>query len=308
MSGSGSIFMPKADYQDAKQYQRSEWRHAIELRACDTVTIRDLQIVGTGGDGIYVGAKPKERKDAWPTYCRNIIIDACRIDQSHRQGISVIAVENLRISNCELSNTRGTSPQAGIDFEPNFGTQPLVNCLVENCIINGNKSYGVLLAALNIDDTAKPIDITVRDCEIKGNGRGIVLIKPYKAEKLNHPADGLIKFINCRVEDCSVRTIEFRDFCSDGYDVLFQDCQLLNPAPNSPTFSPFLMNISKAVTNNIGGGITFKNTSLVDPLNRELMQVINKSDADMVFERMCGTLILNGKPLDLADYVYRQRP
>ena len=305
--GGGLIVMPKADYQDPKKYKQGEWRHAIELLACDTVSIKNLKIIGTGGDGIYVGAQsPKKPKNNWPTYCRNIIIDSCHIDKSHRQAISVIAVENLRISNCKLTNTSGTSPQAGIDFEPNFGAQPLVNCLVENCVINGNKSYGVLLAALNIDDTALPIDITVKNCEIKNNGRGIVLIKPYKPELVDTPANGLIQFIDCQVENSDVRTLEFRDFCSKGYKVLFDGCKMINPVPERSNFSPFLMNISKTVTNNIGGGITFKNTSLDDPQNREIMQVTSKSK-NIIFDKMHGTLLFNGKAIKLNNYVYPKK-
>ena len=302
--GSGTIVMNKADYQNPKKYKRAEWRDAIDLRACDTVTIKGLKIVGTGGDGIYLGAKPVGLENGWPVHGKNIVIDSCHISQAHRNAISVIAVENLRISNCELVNTSGVSPQAGIDFEPNFANEPLANCLVENCMINGNESYGVLMAAWNISGVAKPIDIVVKDCEIKGNGRNIVLIKGNKEEVVANPSTGMIKFDRCQIGESGVRSLEFRDIYTDGYQVVFQDCRIVDPVVNNPKFSPILMDISKTMTKNIGGCITFTNTCLADPQNRELVQEVSRAEGDVAYDRMNGTLIYNGEAINMADYAY----
>ena len=94
--------------------------------------VEDLRIEKTGGDGIYLGTAP----DKIPN--RNVLIRGVDCNANNRQGISVISAENLLIDSCQLRNTAGTAPQAGIDFEPNDPTDVLLNCVVRNCTASGN--------------------------------------------------------------------------------------------------------------------------------------------------------------------------
>ncbi|MBQ6914099.1 MAG: right-handed parallel beta-helix repeat-containing protein, partial [Kiritimatiellae bacterium] len=78
------------DYQSAA-YVHGEWRHAVNLLSAGNVTVQNLTLADSGGDGIYVGAKPNV------TPCRDITIRDCVCDNNNRQGISVISVDGLLI-------------------------------------------------------------------------------------------------------------------------------------------------------------------------------------------------------------------
>ena len=309
--GPGSLIMNKKDYQNPKNYKHSEWRHSINLKSCENVLIENLKIIGSGGDGIYIGSRPhlKYWKGAkhygqeyakLPNYCKNVTIKNCFIDDHHRQGISVISVENLTISNCQLNNTKGTSPMAGIDFEPNNGKQRLVNCLLENCTMEGNNSYG-FLAYVKIQDTSKPLSITVKDCIIKGGGKGILLGKPVAKRKINNPADGFIKFVNCRIESTGDAGIELKDFYSKGFKAVFENCKLINTAAKQPGRSPIMLHLSPGTVQNVGAA-EFKNTIVTDSKKRPLMQLSNLAGKPFA-EKISGTVVYNGKEINMADYV-----
>jgi hypothetical protein len=134
-----SLAMNKEDY-TKPPYEKAEWRHGINLRGANNVSISGLTIRDTGGDGIYVGTGLGENKNG---YCRNIHIRDVVCDNNFRQGISVISVENLLLENSALLNTNGTPPEAGIDFEPNSPNNKLVNIIVRNCDIRGNFGKGI---------------------------------------------------------------------------------------------------------------------------------------------------------------------
>jgi Right handed beta helix region len=313
--GPGSLVMNKKDYQNASNYQHSEWRHAINLKSCENVRIENLKIIGSGGDGIYIGSRPHlkywkgtkhygKHYAKLPNYCKNIIIKNCFIDEQHRQGISVISVENLTISNCQLNNTNGTSPMAGIDFEPNNGSQRLVNCRLEKCTMQGNKNYG-FLAYIKIQNTSKPLSITVKNCVIKGGGKGILLGKPVAKRKINNPAEGFIKFINCRIENTGDAGIELKDFYSDGFKAIFENCKFINTAAKQPGRSPIMLYLSPGTTKNIGAA-EFINTTVIDAKKRPLMQMSNLAGKPIA-ERISGTVIYNGNKVNMADYIKKHK-
>ena len=119
--GAGATMrMWKKDYQ-GPDYVHGEWRYALRIFHCENVLVEGLTIVESGGDGIGVTGK-------------NITIRKCVCDRNHRQGISVFSVENLLIEDCVLSNTSGTAPQSGIDFEPDHPNEILKNVVMRNCL------------------------------------------------------------------------------------------------------------------------------------------------------------------------------
>ena len=121
------IQMRKKDYMDRKRYASGEWRHVIAMWGAENITVKNIRLSSSGGDGIYIASKKRFR--SIPS--RNILVENVLLDDHYRQGISVIAVIGLTIRNCMIRDTSGAAPQAGIDFEPNRAVQQLQKILVE---------------------------------------------------------------------------------------------------------------------------------------------------------------------------------
>jgi len=183
--GHGTIWqMHKEDYV-RPPYRKGEWRHGLALLACHDVTVQGLTIARSGGDGIYVGSG-----------CRDIVVRDVTCEANHRQGISVISAENLLIERCTLRATQGTSPQAGIDFEPNYASERLVNCTLRNCVIEDNRGAGVQLYLKNLKRSSRPISIVIERCRIRGNRwPNVILAKSRGADK----PGGTIRFVDCSI-------------------------------------------------------------------------------------------------------------
>jgi len=181
----GSVLrMWKSDYQKPP-YQLAEWRHSLAFFDSESVTITGLTLRESGGDGIYLN-KVKN------TVIRDVVCDA-----HHRQGISVISVENLLIENCIFKNTSGTAPQSGIDFEPNGKNEKLVNVRVRDCRSENNQGMGFQTYLGPFTKESKPFDLTFENCVSIGNkapGYWFGLSPEL-------PAGNKISLINCRSEN-----------------------------------------------------------------------------------------------------------
>ena len=77
-----TIRMWKEDYQKPP-YAKSEYRHALVFESCENVSVEGLEIVGAGGDGIYLGGKYST--------CRNVVLKNVVCTGGNRQGLSVIS-------------------------------------------------------------------------------------------------------------------------------------------------------------------------------------------------------------------------
>lgn len=296
LRGPGTLMMHKADYQDKARYQPSEWRHAVNLRACENIKIIGLTIRSSGGDGIYIGSRPKG--SSLPEYCSNVLVDSCVIEDNHRQGISVISAENLTVRNCILNNTSGTNPMAGIDFEPNFPGERLVNCLVEKCTIENNKHYGILVVA-KLSTESRPISLTFKDCKIKGGGMGICVLASYK---IKNPVSGMIKFVDCTVENSADSGIVMRNFRDDGCQVVYENCRLINTAAKQPGRSQIFFNSDKQNTCNVGN-VVFKDCSVTETGKARPVIMFGNTSEDVLLRNVTGTVSFNGTAIKAEEYI-----
>jgi hypothetical protein len=105
--------------------------------------------------------------------CTNILIKDVVMDKNYRQGISIISAENLLIENCVFANTAGTLPEAGIDFEPNWSSEKLVNCRVINCLSIDNNGQGYVVYMTIEHPLATDLSITFESCFSRGNKDGV---------------------------------------------------------------------------------------------------------------------------------------
>ena len=134
--GKGGILrMHKKDYQDKTQYKLGEWRHALNVEESDDLLVENMNIFSSGGDGIYL------------RQVNNAKVRRVLCDDNHRQGLSIIGGHDILLEDSEFNRTKGTSPQSGLDIEPNYPEEPLCGIVVRNCRFKDNFRWGILIAA-----------------------------------------------------------------------------------------------------------------------------------------------------------------
>ena len=234
------------DYFNRQVYSQSEWRHTFSLAGCTNITIKDLKLQGSGGDGFYI--RDHKRK----TSC-NITLENLDVSKQGRQGVSLISVNGLRIRNCSFRDTRGLSPEAGIDFEPNHPYHEFTDCVIENTTFSNNRGSNVLHVFGKFNATTKPVSITYKNCVIEGgNSRGITINRG-----ANYPK-GSITFENCTITNASKSSLSF-DFIPD-FPVVFNGLEIKHTS-NNPVISILMPKIYKE----IAGTATLKNISVSAP-------------------------------------------
>ena len=210
--GSARFAMNKADYQDPARYAPSEWRHTLSIAGGADVTVRDLVLESSGGDGVYVTGA-----------ARNVTLERLVCRDHHRQGISVISAIGLRVRSCRFTATKGTPPQCGIDIEPNHATERLDDLLFEDCLFDANAASGIEFYLGNLTPSTSPVSITFRRCISRGNQRcGISLL----AARKHGPCRGRILFEDCTAVANHGAAFMCRGLEPDGLDVQFRNCLL----------------------------------------------------------------------------------
>ena len=120
--GRGTIVGDK----DTHLAEDGEWGMGINISSGNNINISDIDIKKCWGDCIYVGRNSN-----------NVEINNCRLDHGRRQGISITSGDNIVVKNCIITNVSGTSPEYGIDIEPNInevvGSVFIKNVAVYNC-------------------------------------------------------------------------------------------------------------------------------------------------------------------------------
>ena len=170
LKGYGATLKMRRDlFASGKPYKLSEHRHAVVIYASQNVKILGLTIKDAGGDGIMIGGLTHS------SYNKGVLIKDVLITNAYRNAISVISAENLTIDNAVLINTNGTSPQEGLDFEPDHEKQRIVNFAVRNCVIMNNKRLGISFPVSGLLTATKrergiPITGVIENCTVCNNG------------------------------------------------------------------------------------------------------------------------------------------
>lgn len=137
-----------------------EWGHALAIRGCSRVTVRDMRIAYCWGDGISISTT---RQNGVPS--TDILLERVVSRGNRRQGLTVGGSRRVRVVDCEFSDTHGTPPEYGIDIEPDY-PDDVRDVLVERCIVRGNRGGG-------IQAYRRVSGVAIRDCTIERNGYGI---------------------------------------------------------------------------------------------------------------------------------------
>lgn len=120
-----------------------EWGHGIQILGCKAVTIRDLRVADCTGDGVEVGGGSYD-----------VVIDNIVSTNNRRQGLSITQAQKVRVYDSEFSFTNGTSPECGIDIEPDLPAYAK-DIVIANCDIHDNAKYGI-----NVYKQAQLVEIT----------------------------------------------------------------------------------------------------------------------------------------------------
>ena len=140
-----------------------EGGHGIKIEGSERITIRDIRISKCWGDGIVVGPKPV--RQAPYIMSHDVVVANVVCTGNRRNGLSIGNVTGMKVYDSEFSNTHGTSPQCGIDVEPDKdfdGRGYCDNVHIENCLIRDNAAYG-----FNVWKRSR--NLTVTKCVIEGN-------------------------------------------------------------------------------------------------------------------------------------------
>ena len=221
-----------------RDYRRGEWRHALSVSGSRNVVLEGLTFVESGGDGIYISSPTPE------TTSRDIVIRDCVCDRHHRQGMSVISAENLLVENCVFSNTKGTAPEAGVDFEPNKAGERLVNCVLRNCVSENNSGNGFEIALFKSRNVTPPCSIRFENCRTIRDRCGIKIITRCRAADGDYPT-GRIDFVGCTVSKSRYEAVEIVQNPKNAIDVSLTGCTFesigteRSDAPAVALVSPF---------------------------------------------------------------------
>ncbi|MEI3788558.1 MULTISPECIES: right-handed parallel beta-helix repeat-containing protein [unclassified Chryseobacterium] len=123
-----------------------EWGFGLNVVKAENFHIQDVYISECWGDGIYVN-------DA---YNGNIVDVKCY--DNRRQGASIIHGDGINILNSQFNNTVGTTPESGIDIEPNSKNH-VRNVNIVNCTCDQNEGYGVLITTPDSLSTVRDVNI-----------------------------------------------------------------------------------------------------------------------------------------------------
>lgn len=145
-------------------YGRGEQRHAFHIAgAVDNIRIEGVTVLDSGGDAIYIGG-PGGGLQLTPD---NVFIDGVICDNSRRNAMSITAGRTVHVTNSVFANTAGTSPQKGIDVEPDASGGVMVgdlfDILISGCRSAGNRGAGFGYANPYVLG-GKIVTVTFRDC------------------------------------------------------------------------------------------------------------------------------------------------
>jgi hypothetical protein len=218
LRGYGATLRMRRDDYDAPPYVKAEWRHLLSIRGCENIQVLGLTLAESGGDGIYLGSVKSRPHN------RNIVIKDVICNKNYRQGISVISAENLLIESVVLSNTGGTPPAAGIDFEPNHSHEVLKNIVMRGCLAHNNEGDGYLFALHQMRSASEPVSIRLERCRSVQDRSGVRL---HTRNSEDDAVRGVLEFTDCVFESAERCAVQICSKPAHGAELIFQRCRAL---------------------------------------------------------------------------------
>lgn len=267
ITGYGAIWrMRKKDYQ-SPPYKKGEWRMGLRIQGSRNVTVSGLRIESSGGDGFYIGSSGKNR------WAENITLRDCIAHDNHRQGLSITSGQNILVEDCTFSNTGGTAPEAGIDLEPDSPDERLANCVIRNCILEGNSGHGALVYLKPLTNESYPVSVRFENCVSRMGKPGMTPAEFTDVTQTGWSGfgvgavrdggpQGLVEFINCTAENTGKEGAKVFDKSADGVRVRYVGCRFSAPWVSrhreyGGPRAPILIHIRQGEITRRPGGVDF---------------------------------------------------
>ena len=213
-------------------------------------------------------------------------------EDNHRQGISVTGGVDIKIVNSVLKDTKGTPPQAGIDWEPDW--ERLLNVSMTNCYITNNRVTGIDMNLYRPAwKGAKTIAATFDNCHVDSDDgvQGIAL-KINNVQDLEG-SDGLITFNDCSFRNkTNYSTVSITDKSTLKATVIFNRCFLEQTDSKGSVISLGTSDVE--IKNEMTfGGIELNDCTVNDKYNRNFMTFEDNSNTTRGIRDVKGSIIVN---------------
>jgi hypothetical protein len=255
----------------------------VQLLSCSSVRISGLTLANSGGDGIYLGTDSQDLPN------RDITISHVICTDNYRQGISVVSADSLAIRSCLLENTGTQSPSAGLDFEPNNPSEQLTQCTLSEVTCRNNHGAGVALGLLYLNDSSKPVDITLDRCTMTGNLHATWLCN-------GNPIGvaGSVRYQNCTFAGAGYPQVVILGKPANAFSLEFTGCRI--EAPSAPSGKAPILFESMVKSTLAQGGTAFGSMTVLDPSCVRLFDYIDQLKTLPPLAKVTGTLVLPGNP------------
>lgn len=138
----------------------TEHKHALKSNDVTDLTVVDMVLTNAKGDGWYIGSTADGSS--------GIKADRVRCVANYRAGASIISLIDSVFTDCEFNDNTGTSPQSGLNIEPNFDDEQLSNVRFIGCSADGNSGRGwQFIARIGVHSQG---GIRMVGCSAKNNG------------------------------------------------------------------------------------------------------------------------------------------
>lgn len=145
---------------NAAGYVPGEWRHTVYVAGSSNVLLYNVKGQSSGGDGLIVASlNPPSGKIP----SRNVRVEKSVFADNFRQGVSLLSCfGDCMVEDCVFTGTKGASPQAGIDIEPEWGDA--VEVTVRRCQSIGNRGPAYMVGLFKAVPTDPPSKVIFKDC------------------------------------------------------------------------------------------------------------------------------------------------
>lgn len=151
----------------------SQYKHAITIKSCSGVKVRDMRLRNLCGDGIYVSRTLPS--GAWSSL---ITIDRCWFSGGglNRNGVSIIAANGVKISGCDFSNMGRAGMPGAIDLEPNSDADLIRNVSITGCVIGAaSTSEAARGVQITTSHGGQILGVVVSGCVVYGGMTDLIL-------------------------------------------------------------------------------------------------------------------------------------